>query len=228
MDAVDDYGIKCRVEVTDKIIAAVMVNNAKKSILINKSTKINSKELHGLIQHELGVHVVTTANSELQKLKIFKFGLPGNTSSQEGLAILSEYRSGNLELHRLKTLALRVIAVKMMVNNYDFTRIFKVMMTDYGLSKDAAFKITARVYRGGGYTKDFLYLRGLKDALRIYREYDLTPLFIGKTSFEYRTIINELLERDIVSKPLYLPGFLQQGAKIKANPILDYLVEMIH
>lgn len=227
LEAIDGYGIKCKVEVTDKIIASAMVNNVKKIIQINKSTAMNTKELRGLIQHELGVHMVTTVNSEHQKLKVFKLGLPGNTSTQEGLAILSEYLSGNLELPRLQTLALRVLAVEMMVKNYDFSRTFKTLMTDYNLGREEAFKITARVYRGGGYTKDFLYLRGLKDALKLYKERDLTTLFVGKTSFEYHDTINELSERKIVSKPVHLPGFLQKGEPAKPNPILDYLVDTI-
>ena len=40
---------------------------------------MNEKELRALIHHELGVHIVTTVNSEHQILKVFKLGLPGNT-----------------------------------------------------------------------------------------------------------------------------------------------------
>ncbi|MGK0291436.1 MAG: hypothetical protein ACI86H_002904, partial [bacterium] len=156
IEAAHHYGIHCQVEITDKIIATAMVTNPHRTILINKNLHLNEIQMNALIHHELGVHMVTTVNSELQNLKVFKLGLPGNTYSQEGLAILSEYQSGHLPLSRLKTLALRVIAVRMMVKNYDFSRTFKILINDYNLKEDEAFKLTARVYRGGGFTKDFL------------------------------------------------------------------------
>ncbi len=226
--AVKDYGIKCSVEVSNKIIASAMVNNARKTILINKSELFNRIQVNSLINHELGVHMLTTANSELQKLKIFRLGLPGNTYSQEGLAVLSEYLSGNLSLTRLKTLALRVITVRMMVKNYDFSRTFKILRQDFNLGREEAFKITARSYRGGGFTKDFCYLRGLRDALKFYKKENLYSLFIGKTSFKYINVINEMMERKMVSKPKFLPLFLQAGQKYQGNKILDYLINSVY
>lgn len=224
LDALDEYGIQCKVEVTDKIIASAMVDNGKKTILINKSMKMNKTEINALIHHELGVHMVTTLNADLQELKIFKLGLPGNTYTQEGLAILTEYLTGNMNLPRLKTLALRVIAVKMMINQYDFSHTFKTLMNDYGIDRDEAFRLTARVYRAGGFTKDFLYLRGLKDALKIHSKESLESLYIGKTSFAYLKTINEMTERGMVSRPVHLPMYLKKEMRLPDNPILDYLM----
>jgi uncharacterized protein (TIGR02421 family) len=224
IQSLDDYGIRCKVEITNKIIASAMVDNSKKTIFINKSILINETQLNGLIHHELGVHMVTTVNSDLQKLKVFKLGLPGNTYTQEGLAILAEYMTGNLNLTRLKTLALRVIAVKMMVDNFDFSHTFKTLINDYDVEQNEAFKLTSRVYRGGGFTKDFLYLRGLKDALKIYQKESLAGLYIGKTSFDYLKLINEMIERNMISPPTHLPMYMKKDIKLKADPILDYLL----
>jgi len=52
------------------------------------------------------------------EFKKAQLGMPGNTYTQEGLAILSEYLSGNLSLERLRTLALRVLAANMLVKKY--------------------------------------------------------------------------------------------------------------
>ncbi len=222
-----EYGFHYKVELNDRIVASAMVDNIRKSILIKRDIKLNQVELKALINHELGVHMVTTVNSELQKLKVFKLGLPNNTYTQEGLAILGEYLSGNLSLSRLKKLALRVLAIRMMLNNYDFAKTFKVLMNDYGLKDNDAFKLTTRVYRGGGFTKDFLYLKGLRDVLKIYREKDINTLFIGKTSFKYLNVIDELIERQIATKPAYLPTFMQKNVAYKSNAILDYLITSI-
>ena len=222
--ALESYNIKCKVEVTNKIIASAMVDNSKKTILINKSMKMNQIEINALIHHELGVHMVTTVNANLQKLNIFKLGLPGNTYTQEGLAILSEYMTGNMSLPRLKALALRVIAVKMMINQYDFSHTFKTLVNDYGVVKDEAFRLTARVYRGGGFTKDFLYLRGVKDAIKLFARENLESLYVGKTGFDYLKTINEMIERGMVDRPVHLPMYYQKDMQVKPNTILDYLI----
>lgn len=225
IQAIQDYEIDCKVEITNKIIASAMVDNSKNAILVNKSIKVNESQLAALIHHELGVHIVTTANSDQQQLKVFKLGLPGSTHTQEGLAILAEYMSGNLHLHRLKILALRVIAVKMMVDHFDFSHTFKALVNDYDVEPNEAFKLTARVYRAGGFTKDFLYLRGFKDALKILKKESLIGLYVGKTSFKYLKLINEMTERSMVSPPKYLPMYMQKESNPKANPILDYLLD---
>ena len=132
--------------------------------------------------------MVTTSNAKEQSLKIFRLGLPGNTETQEGLALLSEYLSGNLTLTRLQSLAHRVMAVHMMVKNYDFPRTCKTLVDDYGLPREDAFNLTVRVYRGGGFTKDYLYLTGLRKALQLYRSgADLQPLFVGRPPLPFST-----------------------------------------
>jgi uncharacterized protein (TIGR02421 family) len=223
--AVNDYDFNCYVEISSRIAAGAMVDNTKNTILINKTWMGTETELNALIHHELGIHVVTTKNAELQPLKVFKLGLPENTHTQEGLAILSEYLSGNLTLSRLKILALRVIAVDMMINQYSFSRSFKKLVNDYQVTPDEAFKVIARIYRGGGFTKDFLYLRGIRDALHYLQKHDIKNLLIGKTSFQFLDVINELVSRNIVIPPKHLPRSF--AMEKKNNPILDYLIGSI-
>lgn len=224
-EAVAAYGMNCKVEISSKLLAGAMVNNMRKAIMINKSKLFSAMELDALIHHELGVHMVTTINSELQPLKVFKLGLPGNTHTQEGLAILSEYLSGNLTFKRLQTLALRVLVVNMMIKKYDFSDTFQMLLDKYQIDQDRAFNITARVYRGGGFTKDFLYLRGLRDVFYLYRNQNLNSLFIGKTSIAYLDLINELISRKILHPPKHLPTSFTH---VKTDDtILNYLIGSI-
>ncbi|WEM45325.1 flavohemoglobin expression-modulating QEGLA motif protein (plasmid) [Photobacterium sp. DA100] len=221
--AADEYGMKCKVAGSKQLIARAMVSG--RTIKVNQGAKFNRKDLDALIHHELGVHLVTSANADLQPLKVLKLGLPGNTHSQEGLAILCEHLSGSFPLHRLKTLALRVIAVDMMVKGESFNETFHVLKHDYGISDDQAFTVTARAYRGGGFTKDYLYLKGLKDALHAYANDDLTSMFIGKTGFEFKPLLDELITREILKKPTYLPQALKM--KDTSDPIINYLLKCI-
>ena len=167
--------------------------------------------------------MVTTLNAAEQPLKIFKLGLPGNTETQEGLAILSEYLSGNLTLSRVQTLAHRVLTVHMLVKKYDFTKTFKILRDTCGLSREDAFSLTLRVYRGGGFTKDYLYFTGFRKLLQLYRSgTDLQPLFIGKTSIAFFDTLKEMIDREMVSKPVYLPQSMNSTAQNK--DVLDYLL----
>lgn len=203
-----------------------MVDNSRKTLFINRRAKLSKFEVDSLIHHELGVHMVTTLNACCQPLQLFKLGLPGNTYTQEGIAIFSEYLSGNLNLYRLKQLAMRVIAVNMMVNGSSFSSTFHYLLDEYKISTDSAFTLCLRVFRGGGFTKDYLYLSGFRDIVAMHQEQAITPLLVGKTGLRFLDTISSLIERGWVTKPLHkTPSF---NSKITLNnPVLDYLIRSI-
>jgi hypothetical protein len=79
-----------------------------------------------------------------------------------------------------------------------------------------AFLTTLRAYRGGGSTKDIVYLRGLQDLLAyLGRGLPLERLFVGKTSFRHLPDIEELAERGVVQPPRLLPHCLNTDAAQK-------------
>lgn len=221
--AAAEYGVKCKVVEAKNMIARAMVSG--RTIKVNSDCMFNQSDLDALIHHELGVHLLTTANAEVQPLHVLKLGLPGNTHAQEGLAILSEFLSGNLPLHRLKTLALRVIAVAKMVAGETFNQCYLDLMHDHKTPSDDAFTITVRAYRGGGFTKDYLYLRGLKEAIQFYKEGDISSLFVGKTGFESKGLLDELIVRGILKKPTYLPKALSMEKT--QDPVMDFILNSI-
>jgi len=65
-------------------------------------------------------------------------------------------------MKRLKELAYRVIAADSLAKGYSFANTFDLLHNQYKVQRDIAFTITLRVFRGGGFTKDHLYLSGLK------------------------------------------------------------------
>ena len=179
-----------------------------------------------LANHEIGVHMVTTINATLQPLRIFQLGLPINTLTQEGLAVMSEYLSGSLNTHRLRELALRIITIRLMLKGNDFRKTYLYLIEDYKLDLNTAFYLTARVYRGGGFTKDYLYLRGFRDILKYYNAGNsLDNLLIGKTSMKYLDVITEMINRKLINPPKYLTKPFNNP--IKSNLIMDYLVSGI-
>lgn len=218
------WGLKCRVEKSSKIVAKAMVNNEKALLLINKDALFDKKEIHAYAYHELGIHMLTTINAKKHPLKVFGLGLTGNTHTQEGLALYSEYCSGSLTVNRLQTIALRVIAVKYMLEHGNFVKTYHALINEFNLEKDFAFTLTTRVYRGGGFTKDYLYLKGFRDVLNVAQDNVLDNLLVGKTGLLDFNVTNEIVERGMISKPQSLFDLTYRNS---GDPVLDFIVASI-
>ncbi len=223
-----EYGFKSSIGVSKKMVASMMVLNRQQKVLVNDKLNLPIRQFKGLMHHEVGVHMVTTINSNLQPLKIFNVGLPVNTMTQEGLAVMAEYWSGNLTLQRLKTLAYRTIAINEMCNGEDFKSVFTKLTTEYKLNQDSAFTITTRVFRGGGFTKDYLYLRGLRKILEYWNSgKDLSPLLIGKTSLKFYNTIVEMLERGLILPPQHITSCYLNPKTQNDTQVFNYILSGI-
>lgn len=218
------WGLNCRIEKSSKIVAKAMVNNDKALLLVNRDATFTEKEVHAFAYHELGIHMVTTLNAKKQPLKVFGLGLSGNTHTQEGLAIYSEYCSGSLTVSRLQTLALRVIAVNYMLKHRDFVKTFHTLVNEFELDRDFAFTLTTRVYRGGGFTKDYLYLSGFRDIMALAKTQSLDNLLVGKTGLLDFAITNEVVERGLVNRPTSL---FDLSYRPSGDDVLDFIVQSI-
>lgn len=225
VSAAKDWNMLCKIEVSNRLVASAMVSGSRKAVLLAKGLTLPEREVQALVHHELGVHMATSLNAAKQRLKIFTLGLPGNTMTQEGLAILNEYQSGNMSLKRLKGLALRVLAVDEMLKYRSFQHTFSYLLEEHRMDSEEAFKLSVRVHRGGGFTKDYLYLNGVSQALNLYEQEDISNLYIGKTGFSQLPIINEMIERQLIDPPVYVPESLKSPQSSTA--VLDYLMRCI-
>lgn len=223
-DSLINYGLESKIELSNKVISQVMVLNSKKTIQFRPDAKFTRTEINALVEHEIGVHMVTTTNSNIQQLKIFNLGLPVNTMTQEGLAILSEYLSGNITMKRLKKLAYRVIIVDMMCNGADFIECFNFLHNNHISDSNEAFNIVTRIFRGGGFTKDYLYLSGFVKILRYWEnDINLEPLLVGKTSLSFYNTINEMIEREMIEKPKYITQSFTNPKIENNSDIYEYI-----
>jgi uncharacterized protein (TIGR02421 family) len=223
---IDGYGFDCKIKVTDKMVADAMVNNAKRMLLLKKGVMMTERDVNLLVHHEIGVHMLTTINATLQPLKIWRLGMPANTKTQEGLAVYGEFLSATMDSWRTKELGLRVICIDKMAKGYDFRETFEYITDHLGVDPDKAFYVVARCYRGGGFTKDQLYLKGFKEVLSHKQNGgSIQNLLIGKTSLQYLPIIDELVSRRLALPPKYKTQIFIEPAE-ERNPILDYLVKV--
>jgi len=221
---IENWGLGGKIAFGKNMAARIMVNSTKRTLVINDKAEFNLNDISLLSQHELGVHMLTTMNAIKQPLKFLQLGTPKNIETQEGLAVLAECLTGNVHINRLKDLAFRVIAVNLMVRGNGFKDIFEYLMDEHTFNREKAFNLTARVMRGGGFTKDYVYLKGF---IKVYNHYiegkSVEDLLIGKTSLEYIDLLNELINRGHLLKPFFKNSIFQEGDV--DNKIIEYILK---
>ncbi|WP_309499897.1 flavohemoglobin expression-modulating QEGLA motif protein [Sulfurovum sp.] len=206
--------VDAKVEIRDDIASDAMVSGG--NFLIYRWSSFPKDRIEPLIHHEIGTHVLTYFNGLSQPFKQLHTGLRGYDEMQEGIAVLSEYMCGGLTLNRIKVLAGRVIAVHAMIEGATFVDTFHLLKEEYGFLPKTAFSVTTRVFRGGGLTKDAVYLRGflqIFDYLKAGGKLDL--LFVGKIAANHIPIIQELLYRKVLHKPPLSPRYLEDAEALK-------------
>ncbi len=202
----------------DAVSTAVRVRDDVEGIMVSRGTlnissryRISKARAFSLLQHEVGTHVATYYNGKAQPFRLFYVGVPGYEQLQEGVAVLSEYITGGLTNHRMRILAARVIAVHHMLAGNPFADTFDMLTDKYGFKHEVAFHVTMRVYRGGGLTKDAVYLRGLLNVIEYIKQgKDIAQLLIGKIRQDYLPIIEELMHRQLLKPSPLRPKFLEK------------------
>lgn len=221
---VQQYNFPLNISFSNSIAADAMVSNNTQSLLIKKNTIFSRNQLLTLANHEIGVHLVTTYNGMLQPLKVFYNGFPKNVETQEGLAVFSEYMSGALTLKRLKELAYRVLASDSLIKGYGFSDTFDMLHGQYKLDRNKAFIITMRVHRGGGFTKDRLYLSGLKKIYKRHRTgLSMDTLLTGKVTMESEATINRFKDLGLANNITHYNVAFKQN--LNKNNTLNFILD---
>lgn len=197
-----------RVRRRNDIASGVMVS--KGDLLVADALAVAAERVDPLIHHEVGTHLVTYYNGVAQPLRQLRDGLPGYEPLQEGLALLAEHLTGGLNRARLRQIAARVVAVRLLTDGAGFVDTVAALRSECGLGPHRAFSTAVRVHRSGGLTKDAAYLRGLADVLAyLGNGGDLEPLFVGKIALRHVPLVQELSRRAILHPPRIWPRYLR-------------------
>lgn len=219
----EKYNFKFRIKQTNSITGSAMALNASKTLVVKKNEKFSDNDLKILAHHEVGVQMLTTFNAIHQPLRIFSNGFSNNSLTQDGLGVLSEYMSDSLSLKRMKELAYRVLAADSLIKGYSFSDTFDLLYNQYKLDKETSWFITLRAHRGGGFTKDYLYLSGLK---RIYDYYsqgkDMNLLLTGKVSIDDTSLLKKLQGMRLAVENKHFTQAFRQNKN--TNDKLDFLL----
>lgn len=202
-----DANYKCKIHIRDDVNVMMV---SKGELYLPSDYTMNKKGAKALIQHEIGTHALTYYNGLQQPLSQMASGLANYDALQEGIAVLSEYLCGGLSGNRLRILAGRVIAGKALLDGANFHQMFFNLYSQYDFTKERAFNITSRMFQGGGFLKDIIYLKGLvrlRDYLKEGKE--LLPLLRGKFALKHVNVIQDLSDRGLVIPPKITPRYLE-------------------
>jgi len=219
-----------QVTVRDDIYTGLLVSQGR--LLIGRRTRVPTGRVEALLQHEVGTHLLTYFNGRAQPLRQLHVGLAGYDALQEGLAVLAEYLVGGLSRQRMRLLAARVVAANQLILGATFVDTFRLLHFDHGFQQRNAYTITMRAYRGGGLTKDVVYLQGLVEVLDYLRGGgELEPLLVGKIAVDHVPLVRELQHRRILRpaplRPSYLerPDAQQRLERVRAGVTVAQLIE---
>ena len=178
-------------------------------LLISRQTRMSVRRLPALLEHEVGVHLLTYFNGNAQGLRIFRAGLAGYERTQEGLAVFAEFATGGTGVQRLVLIAARVLAVHAMLDDASFIETFRLLRREAGMDETAAFGVALRVHRSGGLSKDAIYLQGLQQVLQhVAGGGELEPFWYGKIAAHHFNVLQELRARGMLREPCARPAFL--------------------
>lgn len=206
--------MKAKVRMRKDIASGLMVSRG--SLLVREKTKFPKGRVDALLHHEIGTHLLTYYNGRSQPFRQLYSGLADYESLQEGLAVFAEYLAGGLSRPRMRTLAARVVAARALADGATFVDTFRLLDRDYDFNQNVAFSITMRIYRGGGLTKDAIYLRGFKELLDYIRKGNsLDELYVGKIATRHLPVMRELLRRDVLMPAPLKPRYYDNPAAQK-------------
>lgn len=205
-DNIRSYGLVKRVQITNNLAANVVFVPTRNLFKIKKDLKLDKTYASGLIAREVGIRAMCFENAKLQPIRVFQTDTPKTVATQEGLGLFVEYATHNLTSKRLRTIALRTLAIDHMIREISFPDTFAYLMDEFSLEPENAYQICVRCYRGSGLTKDHLYLKGFLDAMKLFQNSQLSEDYlVGKVAFDDIQILDRLKEKNLFLPPSFLP-----------------------
>ncbi|CAN5899932.1 hypothetical protein BH23ACT2_BH23ACT2_05980 [soil metagenome] len=198
--------LRASVQVRDDVPSLMVV---QRDLLVGTDSWIPEHRQEALIHHEVGVHLLTAETGGRQPLELLEQGLAGYEETQEALGVLAEYLVGGLDTERLRTLAARAVAARALSDGAGFGDLYSVLHGRHGIETRAAWTIAMRMVRGGGFTKDVIYLRGLVELVdHLATGGRLEPLLMGRAHLRDLGDLERLLAAGALEPPALRPHWL--------------------
>ncbi len=201
---------------------ASKVSVTSSAIRIRSGAKFSIYEADQLLHHEVMTHALTSINGRNQPiLSSMQFTAPRITRAQEGLAQFAELVSGAIHIHRLKRVALRIIAIDMALSGADFMQLYD-FFCENGQNAEESYLSAMRILRGGTpnggivFLKDNVYLQGMLEVqaffIQAFQQQDLHTLeilFSGKMALEDVPALLAMQQQGLLQAPEFIPSWYQ-------------------
>ncbi len=199
-------GLKLRVKVRSDLSAAAVAGHGV--ITVRHPAQYHWQQCLGYAVHEVLGHAVAHANALRHPWRIFRLGTAGALTDQEGLAVYLEQCANAMHSSRVAVLASRVIAVDLMLAGASFEDIVYHLIDAHTLALDDALLVAERVHRGGGISRDAVYVYGWWRVTQAVEKQalDLHRLRGGRLSLEAVPVFNSLIAAGVLASPLYQPA----------------------
>jgi len=212
----EDYGFDWGVIIQPEMGAKALVDNLKKEFWIRSDVKWRASLVKMVSVHEIGTHILRSENGYAQPLSIFGKGLPSYQITEEGLAEFTEIQHGCFSNDILRRIAGRVVGIKTALDS-SFFNTFKEMLKYF--DEPMAFDIVQRAKVGikdtskpGSFTKDYVYLYGLRKIEQFFKKNNyetLKLLYTGKIRTEDIPLCKALINDGFLFEPKILPDFIK-------------------
>ncbi len=228
--AIDEYFTDDKVEVVvDNMLSSKAIAGTTK-LRIRGTAFFSELDFDQLYHHEALVHMATAINGNRQtNLKSLGLGAPRTTRTQEGLAVFAELATRAIDISRLRRLALRVLAIKHVLDGADFIECFKWFL-EGGQDERESYKSAQRIFRGGdvrgsiAFTKDSTYLKGLMEAhvmmnvaIRDNRPEIIERLFVGRLTMSDVLTLEPYFQSGFLQRPHYVPPWARDTRRLAAS-----------
>lgn len=177
------------VNYSSKVLARTSVTG--NTLNIRTPIQYRAQGVQGMLEHEIGVHVLRRLNDEKQPWRGHrsKFHLAPYLVTEEGLAVL--HASVIREDKNIWPAALSYYAVYLS-SKMGFAQLYKELR-QFVSDPERAWSVAVRCKRGlkdtslpGGYTKNQVYLKGAVEVARWLKkhDFDARALYVGKVALE--------------------------------------------
>lgn len=203
-----DPDLRADVVVRDDVPSLMVVH---RELFVGTDSWIPAHREEALVHHEVGVHLLTAITGGGQPLQLLEHGLAGYEETQEAVGILAEHLVDGIDGDRARTLAARALAARRCSDGARFPEIFRELHDEHAFEERAAWTIAMRIVRGGGLTKDVIYLRGIVGVVEhLAAGGRVDSLLVGKLHLRHLPHVEELLRRDVLLpahlRPRWLDG----------------------
>lgn len=205
--AAQNAGLNIEVEIERRLVANAAAGDRTVYIA---DRNFGAREARRLAIHEVLAHLVAAANGRSQRLALLEVGTAKSLGDQEGLAIAFEEDSGFLDDARVRTLAARVWVADRVHHGAAFEDTIRHLHKDFAFSATEAVALGERAYRGGGITKDVVYLESWLRLRQAFNDGEATreEMLMGKVSLGALPGLRKLMKEGEVRGAARIPPVL--------------------